>query len=184
MKTLEINTGIGTVVLTYSESFKKWDFFSGNQEAMKHLEQAAEDMGWVYDPKKRNFITNFIAENAEKFVSKSEEKEPSELWGNEKHTELRSMVKNSFSKFNNKIEEFKDKLIINIEQCSVVLEWLPELKMYQIFINEPDELKINSNYKKIIQEKIDNIIRAWNPFQEYEENGIEINHKYWIDNLS
>ena len=139
MKTLEINTGIGTVVLTYSESFKKWDFFSGNQEAMKHLEQAAEDMGWVYDPKKRNFITNFIAENAEKFVSKSEEKEVSELWSNE-NADLEI------------IEEVDLSTKVNLElafESRLQAEWNNPIENYGFGCNNIDEVLTHIRFNQL-----------------------------------
>jgi len=83
MKTLEVTTTKGTVTLTYSEVAKKWDLFSGNQESMNLLESMCVDMGWAWDMKKRNFFTNFVAENYELFAAEKSTQTTDELWGNE-----------------------------------------------------------------------------------------------------
>ena len=81
MKTLKIDTGVGTVVLTFSEVAQKWDYFSGPQEALKQIDSICTELGWVYDPKVKNFQANYVAENADKFVVDAmEEVTTDELW--------------------------------------------------------------------------------------------------------
>lgn len=83
MKTLEVTTAKGQVVLTYSEVAQKWDLFSGSQDAMNLLESMCQDMGWKWDRTKRNFFTNFVAENFELFAAEKAEKTTDSLWSNE-----------------------------------------------------------------------------------------------------
>jgi len=80
MKTLEVTTTKGSVTLTYSEAAKKWDLFSGSQEAMINLESMCEDMGWMWDSKKRNFFPNFVAENYDLFAADLVARTTTELW--------------------------------------------------------------------------------------------------------
>jgi len=78
MKTLTIDTGLGKVKLTYSEVAQKWNYFSGNQEALKEIDKICTELGWVYDQKLKNFQANFVAENADKFVVDNQKKETEE----------------------------------------------------------------------------------------------------------
>ena len=84
MKTLKIDTGKGTVTLTYSEVAQKWDYFSGTQSAFDEIDRICAELGWEYDRKLKNYQANFVAENADKFVVDAiEEKTTDELWSNE-----------------------------------------------------------------------------------------------------
>lgn len=88
MKTLKIDTGYGEVTLTYSKVAKKWYIFDGTQEALKKIESMAFEMGWVYDPKLKNYLGNFIAENQSKFVVDFDgEKTTNELFEKESQKE-------------------------------------------------------------------------------------------------
>jgi len=81
MKTLKIDTGVGTVVLTFSEVAQRWDYFSGPQEAFKQIDVICNELGYVYDPKLKNFQANFVAENSDSFVVDAEkEMTTDELW--------------------------------------------------------------------------------------------------------
>lgn len=84
MKTLKIDTGKGTVTLTYSEVAQKWDYFSGSQSAFDEIDRICAELGWEYNRKLKNYQSNFVAENADKFVVDAiEEKTTDELWSNE-----------------------------------------------------------------------------------------------------
>ena len=68
MKTLKIDTGHGKVTLTYSEVAGKWDVFSGSQRAIDTLYNMCVDMGWNWVRELKNYFTNFVADNLDKFV--------------------------------------------------------------------------------------------------------------------
>ena len=92
MKTLKIDTGAGTVVLTYSEVAEKWDFFSGSQSAYKMIDEMCYQLGWEYDMKKKNYQANFVAENADKFVvDAKEEMTTDQLWGDDKPETMKTL---------------------------------------------------------------------------------------------
>lgn len=82
MENLTINTEKGNVVLAYSKSSNQWELWSGSQEAIKFVENIAiNDLGWVYDPKKKNFLWDFVAENVDQISqSKKQEKSVKEMW--------------------------------------------------------------------------------------------------------
>lgn len=82
MKTLTVKTPHGNVDITFSEVSNQWEVFSGAQEALKYCEnKAINELGWVYDPKKKNFLWDFIAENVDQIAESEEtEKTTKKLW--------------------------------------------------------------------------------------------------------
>ena len=134
MENLTIDTGIGQVVLTYLEVARKWDLFSGSQEAMQKLENMCIEIGWEWDRKLKNYFTNFVAENLDKFViDENSDKSTDEIWGDKSHkpqtkimekydmNPIVDLMDKSIKKLNSsKIIDYKK--IDNIE-VSDILEW-------------------------------------------------------------
>lgn len=84
MKTLEIQTPSGNVTLTYSEIGQEWDFFSGSDLALKEIDRMCEEMGYKYEPKKKNRMADFVAENADQFGDViGQEKTTDQLWSDD-----------------------------------------------------------------------------------------------------
>jgi hypothetical protein len=63
MKAIKIQNSKGIIVLTYSEVANHWDLFHSDAEAVNDAREQAVDMGWVYDPAKKNYFSNYLAEN-------------------------------------------------------------------------------------------------------------------------
>lgn len=118
-----------------------------------------------------------------KFLKKIKQLKICDMENLETHKELRQRVIESFSKFNKKINESEKILSLDLGQCSIALEWLEDLNIYHIFISENKFLKINSNFKQLLQQNIDTLVKSWNPFQEYEDNPVELNTSAWIEYL-
>jgi hypothetical protein len=63
MKAIQIQNNSGIIFLTYSESGKHWDLFHSDQSAIDEATAQAKEMGWTYNQKEKNIITNYLAEN-------------------------------------------------------------------------------------------------------------------------
>ena len=97
--------------------------------------------------------------------------------------ELKEMILNSFVEYTKSVKESENILSIDLGQCAVVIKFENDINMYHIFISENEHLPINGSFRNLLQSEIDAIVAAWNPFQEYEVNPIEINTTSYINYL-
>lgn len=103
---------------------------------------------------------------------------------------LKENQNEAISEFIDSFSEFEGKLNVNglkveklIENMAVLMTWEEDLNIFHALVIENEHIQANSSLKSMLQENIDNLVAAWGPLQDYEENPADINTTSYINHL-